>query len=286
MNKFYDELLKFKGAEELHALVAKWENLAANMNGRSMGAPIVLPDIILYTEHGFGNYELLSLLAEYLDSQHVLMDFSGDRKLLNFAMNYCPPDQPFNELRRLMNSVRVAAGYRNEFKGVVRIALDPWIGHHSEEYFFELMEYLAAHTSDWMLVLTLAAKPDERTRNLEATISMFLRTEVIRMHMPDAAYLAEYANDYVRQYGVSFDDSAMELLTASIEKLKGIKFYHSYNTVKMLCSDIVYSVMAEQDRPKTVLSAEDIKAFAADSDYIKKTELKSATRNALGFRTN
>ncbi len=285
MNKYYDEILQIKGAEELHTLVSKWDRLAANLKGRTVGAPIVLPDIIMYTEHGFGNSHLLGLLAEYIESKKTLMDFFGDVKLFEFAMSYCPPEKSFSELTRLMDSIRAAAGYRNEYKGLVRISLDQWVGHHSEKYFFELMEYLAAHTNNWLIVLTLSEKTDERTRNLEATASMFLRTEVLHMHLPNAQNLAEYANEYMEQFGIRFDGSALDLLTKSIDKLRKIKYYHGYRTVEMLCNDIVYSVMSEAAFPKTVLSAADIKDFSEDSDYIKKTEIESSKRIALGFRT-
>ena len=284
MNKYGEEILKMKGAEELHALIGRWETLAANLKGRTFGAPIVLPDLIMYTGHGFGNSMILSLLAEYLDSKMVLMDFSGDVKLFEFAMNYCPPEQPFRELARLMDSVRSAAGYRNEFKGLVRISLDQWVGHHSEKYFFELMEYLAAHTYNWMIVLTLSKKPDEATKMLEATASMFLRTEVIHMHLPGARSLAEYADEYIRQFGISFDASAIDVLTESIEKLSHIKHYHSYRTVEMLCNDIVYRILSDGALLTTVLSAEDVRYFSADSEYIRKTETEDKKRSALGFR--
>ena len=47
MENYYEEILEIKGAQELHQLVAKWENLAANLERRTYGAPIVLPDIIV-----------------------------------------------------------------------------------------------------------------------------------------------------------------------------------------------------------------------------------------------
>ena len=284
MENYYEEILEIKGAQELHQLVAKWENLAANLERRTYGAPIVLPDIILYTAHGFGNSRLLALLAEYLDEKKVLMDFSGDVKLLEFAMNYCPSDQPFEELTRLMDSIRAAAGYHNDFKGVLRIALDRWVGHHSEKYFLELMEFLSAHTNDWMIVLSISKKPDEKTRNLEAIVSMFLRTEVIHMQLPDVQDLAAYANSYMQQFGLRLDASALDVLTKSLEKLSSSKYYHSYRSVELLCNDIVYTVMSQAQTPMTVLSAADVKDFSQDSAYIKKTETESAKRIVLGFR--
>ncbi len=284
MNKYYDEILNTQGAEELHALIARWENLANNLKGRTFGAPIVLPDIIMYTGHGFGNSALLCLLAEYLDSKRVLMDFSGDMKSFEFAISYCPPEVPFSELTRLMDSVKKAAGYRNEFKGVVRIAMDQWVGHHSDKYFFELMEYLSAHTDNWMIVMTISREPDDKTRALEATASMFLRTEVIHIHMPDSNSLAGYAGEYLKQYGISLDESALDLLTGSIEKLRNARYFQSYHTVEMLCNDIVYYVMSEPDASGTVLVADDLRAFSADGDYIKKTEQTGAKRVKLGFR--
>lgn len=114
---------------------------------------------------------------------------------------------------------------------------------------------------------------------------MFLRTEVIHVHLPNAQNLAEYANEYMGQFGIGFDESVLELLIKSIDKLSKIKYYHGYRTVEILCNDIVYSVMSEEALPKTILSAVDIKDFSEDSEYIKKTEFEGTKRIALGFRT-
>ena len=80
MNAFYDRLMEFKGANELLELVKKWEILSENISKRTFDAPIVLPDLFVYTKPGYGNTNLISLLADYLESKQNLMIFYGDVK--------------------------------------------------------------------------------------------------------------------------------------------------------------------------------------------------------------
>lgn len=78
MESYYDQLMNLKGADELKTIVNKWEILSHNVEKYSLEAPIVLPDLFVYTRPGIGNTAFLSLLAGYLDSNRLLkyIDFS------------------------------------------------------------------------------------------------------------------------------------------------------------------------------------------------------------------
>ena len=114
MNTYFEQLMEFKGADELKSLVKRWEILSENIRRTAFDLPIVLPDLFVYTKPGFGNTKLLSLIAEYLDSKQNLMSFYGDVKFFEFKLDYCSPEKEFTELYRLIESTQKAADVNND----------------------------------------------------------------------------------------------------------------------------------------------------------------------------
>ena len=45
MNSYYEQLLNFKGAEELKEVIDKWEVLSLNIEKHPLDSPSVLPDL-------------------------------------------------------------------------------------------------------------------------------------------------------------------------------------------------------------------------------------------------
>ncbi len=284
MNTYYDQLMEFKGADELKELVKKWDILSDNINTRSFNAPIVLPDLFVYTHPGYGNTNLLALISEYLESKENLMSFYGDVKFFEFKLEYCKPDCNFTELIRLMESVEAAAGFRNEYKGIIRINVDEWVGHHKEKHFLDFLQFLQINTAYWFVFLTLSNHSEnDKTKEMEGVVSMFLRIEKITLHMPSDRELVEHASTHLNQYGLELDDSAKDVLTASINILRNNKYFYGLHTISDLCNDIVYSLFSESTTVSNVITAEMLSDFTADSEYIKRTVLKIKKTVTLGF---
>ena len=105
---------------------------------------------------GNGRTTMLQLLSEYLTEKNDLMDFYGDVKYLEFMLNYCPSGEHFSELQRLMNEIDNAAGFRYEYRGIVYIDIDEWIGHFEEKHFVSFMEYLSDNSDSWLVVLSVS----------------------------------------------------------------------------------------------------------------------------------
>lgn len=285
MNIYYDQLMNFKGAEELQKLVKGWEVLSENLNKRTFDAPIVLPDLFVYTKPGYGNTELITLMAEYLESKGNLMSFYGDVKFFEFKLEYCKSSENFTDLYRLIESVEAAAGFRNEFKGIIRINIDEWVGHHKEKHFLDFLQFLQINTAYWMVLLTLSNHSEnEATKELEGVVSMFLRIEKITLHMPDNLALVDYATEHLAKYGLSLDEGAKTLLTESIGVLRNNKYFYGLNTIADLCNDIVYSVFSKSTNVDNIIRAEMLSDFSADSEYIKRTVMKIKNTVTLGFK--
>ncbi|MBO5934832.1 MAG: hypothetical protein J6Q94_05020 [Clostridia bacterium] len=283
MNEHYEKLMTYKGADELKDLVKQWETLSENLNKRSFDAPIILPDLFVYTTPGFGNTTLLSILAEYLDSKKNLMSFYGDVKFFEFKLEYCHPENDFCELYRLIDAVKNAAGFRNEFKGIIRINIDEWVYHHEEKHFHDFLQFLQFNTSYWMIILTISNKKEnDNTRALEAVASMYLRLEKITLHMLTNSEFVDFAEAHIAKYDLKLDDSAKALLEDSIAVLKKNEYFYGLHTIIDLCNDIVYSIYSSSLNVSHVITADMLGDFKADSDYIKRTIMKSK-KSSLGF---
>ena len=283
MSTPYESLMQLQGADELKALVNKWETLSDNINSRPLHAPILLPDILMYTRPGFGNTTLLRLLASYLSSKQNLMDFYGDVPFIEFMLTYTRPDEPFAELNRLIEEVRTAAGFRSGFRGIVRVNIDEWIGHHEEKHFLRFLDYLAANSEEWLIILSVSRAPNANTKAMAALLSMYLRLETVSLSLPETDALLEHVSAYLLSYGLTLDEGGRALLRESVEKLRGNKYFDGLHTIQLLSTDIVYYYYSLPDCTDTVLTAEELSAFSASSEYIQRTIVKFDRQNSLGF---
>lgn len=286
MNNHYVKTFEEKGFGELAALVKRWETVSENISKRPTNAPIVLPDLFVYTHSGYGNTEILFLLAEYLESKKNLMSFCGDVKFFEFKLEYCRPEANFSELYRLMECTEAAAGFSNQYKGIIRINVNSWVGHQNEKHFIDFLKYLQVNTAHWFVILTLSKEEEnEKTRGMEAVVSMFLRIEKITLRAPDDKELVEYAADRFSEFGLTLDEGAKQLLQKSIGVLRGNKYFYGFHTVTEMCNDIVYALYSRTSPVDKVITSEMLGDFAPESEYVKRTVIKIKQTISLGFLT-
>lgn len=283
MNQYYEQIMALKEADEIKPVVERWRILSENIKSRPTDSPIVLPDMLWVAKSGVGKTHLLRLLSGYLTEQRNLMEFFGDVPFFEFLVSYCKPDEPFSELNRLIDEVDNAAGFRNTFKGIVHIDINEWLEHFTEKHFISLMEYLAANSDQWLVVLSVSADDAGKIHNLYAFLSMYLRIEKVTLSLPKTADLFEYIQRQLSGYGLELSEDARALLHETIEKLRKNKYFDGFKTIKMLCQDIVYSVFSCENMEGRVLTAQMLTGFRADSDYVKRTVANIERVNRIGL---
>ena len=283
MNQFYTDIMNLKEVEEFKRVIKRWNILSENMRTKPMNAPIILPDMLWVAQSGVGKTNLLKLMAEYLSSQNNLMEFYGDVKFFEFLLNYCHPNEYFSELQRLIDEIVNAAGFRNEFKGIVHIDINEWIDHFEEKHFVSLMEYLSSNSDKWLIVLSVYSDKKEKIHNLNAFLSMYLRIEKITLSFPKTDELFEFIEDMLNQYGLTLKEDAKKLLFDTIEKLRKNKYFDGFKTIIMLCQDIVYDVFSNENIEELSLGANMLSKFSADSDYIKNMVANIERVNQIGL---
>ena len=283
MNQFYTDIMNLKEVEEFKRVIKRWNILSENMRTKPMNAPIILPDMLWVAQSGVGKTNLLKLMAEYLSSQNNLMEFYGDVKFFEFLLNYCHPNEYFSELQRLIDEIGNAAGFRNEFKGIVHIDINEWIDHFEEKHFVSLMEYLSSNSDKWLIVLSVYSDKKEKIHNLNAFLSMYLRIEKITLSFPKTDELFEFIEDMLNQYGLTLKEDAKKLLFDTIEKLRNNRYFDGFKTIIMLCQDIVYDVFSNENIEELSLGANMLSKFSADSDYIKNMVANIERVNRIGL---
>ena len=276
--------MELREAEELKSVIAKWQTLSENIKQYPTNAPIILPDMLWVAKSGVGKTYLLRLISEYLAAQGNLMSFYGDVKFFEFILNYCSPEMHFTELERLIEEVKYAAGFRSEFKGIMRIDIDEWLTHYEEKHFISFMEYLSSNSDKWMIILSVSSDNEEKIHNLESFISMYLRIEKITLSLPKTEDLFDYIARNLCAYGITLTEDAVGLLFETIEELRKNKYFDGFKSIKLMCQDIVYETYSKKLVENKELSAEDLKDFSADSEYVKKTLKKIQKVNEIGFR--
>lgn len=281
MNRIYDEIMELTGADEFKELIQKWDALSDNLRNSPQSLPRLLPNLLWVGNSGIGRTKLMKLMSGYLASKGNLMDFYGDTKYFEFLLSYIPAEAPFTELQRLEDELSAAKGFRNEFRGAVLIDIDPWVNHYDEVYFIGFMEYLSAHSDQWMIVLSVSEMHEDKLQNLEAFLSMYLRLDRITLPLPGTPDLFAFVAQKLQTYGLSMDESARDLLMQTIDELRENLYFDGYKTINMLCQDIVYEHFSSANAGKKALSAADLDTFASGSNYVKKA-IKSSKRR-IGF---
>ncbi len=270
---------------QLERLLKKWDALSGNLTTTELSAPIILPDLFITADGGCEISEVLKTLTSFLSERGNLMDFLGDVKFFQFLLGYCPPDDDFEEIRRLMREVKHAAGFRSVYKGIVHIDVGEWLGHSDEKHFIELLNYLAENSKDWMIVLSVrySKKRETDIEAMRKILSMFLRAEMLRLTLPKPEHYLDVLRERLNDYGIRLSPDAEELMKGTLKVLCGNKYFGGTFTVGMLAQDIVYTIYSRSGAKTDVLTAAALKEFEPDSEYVQRTAVKLEMSNKIGF---
>ncbi len=282
-NKYYEQILNTKGAEDFITIVKKWQKLSENLESDNFIPPVILPDILLIAKSGVGKTFFLNRLSHYLSKQGNLVEFCGDVKFFEFQLDYCSPMSEFSEISRLMAEVENASGFHNQYKGIVSIDIEEWLGHHEEKHFISFMEYLSANSAEWLIIFNVTGENATEVDKLESILSMYFRIEKATLNLPDTKYLIEYMDNRFAHYELTLSKGAKEVLFETVEKLRTNKYFDGYKTINMLVEDVIYAIFSNKTRSqlKGVIDKKDVLSFSVDSQYVKRAFVKMNLR--VGF---
>lgn len=284
MNDNYYKIMALKGADGLKSIVRKWENLSNNIKHSSAGNLNILPDMLWFSNRGINKTEILRLLSEYLSDEGNIMTLSGDVKFIEFYLGCNKAENnEFSELKRFIQTLKTAAGFRDSFKGIVYIDITEWVNDFDNKRFTAFLEYLATNTNDWLLILNIDADIKD-TNDIEALLSSYLRIEKITLKIPETRHLVEDACEIIESFNFSVDDSGKSVLEKSINKLRKHQNFDGFKTVENICKDIIYNTLSKKSIRSYTLSEADLSDFGPESNYIKRMTSNEKKSNNIGFQ--
>ena len=281
--EYYNKIIALKETKEIKNVVKKWEILSSNLKKLPGNASVILPDMLWVAKSGVGKTYLLKLISEYLYSKGNLMSFYGNVKFFEFLLSYVSADNNFDELSRLIKEVSNAAGFRNEYRGIIKIDISEWLYHYEDKHFIEFVEYICANKDKWLVILSVDSDDKKAVHNLEAFLSMFLRLERVNFSLPSTALLVDYVENKLMEFGITLTDGARELILKTVEKLRENKHFDGYKSLELMCQDIVYCVFTNENFETYQIDEKALSEFAYDSEYVERTVANYDKVNRIGF---
>lgn len=281
-NRFFEEIMSLKESEDIKKIIKGWRNFSRNKAKFETGAPLVLPDMLWISKSGYGTTNLLGLLSEFMYEEHI-MEFYGDVKYMEFELDYSSGDSPFGAFDKFKDAIQNAAGFRNEYRGIVCINISSWTHHINERNFIKFLEYLSGNSDAWHIIFVTDCTGKDRLDELEAVLSVYFRIEKVVFSLPDTKSLYLYMEERIKKYGFTVSEEAKKMLIETVDELRKSKYFDGYKTLNMICSDLVYREFSSDEFNGYVITGETAEYYSKKSDFVAKTKSNFERKSKIGY---
>lgn len=279
----YDTIMNLPEKGNIEKVISKWKMVAERRSWECVPMPIIIPDMLIYSAAGIGKSHLLGLLVSYLHKEKV-MDFLGEQPFFEFRLEYCHPHESFKELQRFHEQIKCAAGFRNQYKGVIGIELDEWLGHYDEKYFKVFMEYLEENSDEWLLIFSIESDDEEERQKMYQFLAMYFRLELVELELPSVEAYTSYVCAGINKYGFDIEEKDIKTLQESISILRESRYFDGYKSMNRLIQDIVYEAYIGDSYEESKVDENVIALFDSQSEYIQR--MKANYEVKMGFAYN
>jgi hypothetical protein len=277
-----NDIMSLRGLDSIKETVMEWENVMNNIKIIPENMPIVFPNYLWVAKTGMGITHVTSLISEYLEVVKAIQ-FAGEVKFIEFILDYTSDKERFPAFSRLVATLKNAAGFRNEFKGVVCIDVSEWVGYQNEKRFIRFLEYLSDNSDYLFLIFIIDGKP---SHEMEAVLSSFLRIRKLKLNFPSEEILCEYVKNNIIQYGLMISEDANNILVKTLEKLIVQNGFDGYNTLNQLVLDLLYDKCKAEESYNKIIDEKDIERYAPDGEWISQMLFKENIKRSIGFMIN
>ena len=269
-NAYYNQIMALNGFSNFKDVIERWQRFSDNIERFNAKQGLVIPDLLWISDNGIDRSGLLKLLTGYMETAGNLIDFYGNVKCFEYYLEYVPDKTNFHEIEKLAEKIRDAAGFRSEYRGLLSIELDEWVGHFYEDNFINTMKYLSSMEDDITFIFHIRNYNRDAVEQLMQLLVLFFRIEVIEMRLPDSAELATYVKTEISEYGLNLDPEAEEMVVSTVNKLRKDQYFAGYEMLNRLAEDIVYSVYTSTPPYDGIVTKGMISAFAPDGMYVSE----------------
>lgn len=270
------------GFRDLEKAIKYLHLMAGNIVSTVETQSIPIPGMLWITTPGIGQTRLLEYTAQSLSEHNSIVTFEGKEKYVEFTFGYCSEESDNPEIKRLIERIRQAAGFRYEYKGIVCVDISEWVGHEDEKHFMTLLEYLRDNSDKWLVILVLMPQDVKETESIEHVISAYLWTRKIVLSIPETIRLVEYVEEGLKRRSLPLTREAKNILMHSVERMRQSKTFYGFYTLDKLCDNIAYEAYSAE-KPITTITKDIASRFSANSSYISRAIYKKEKKRVIGF---
>ena len=160
--------------------------------------------------------------------------FAGEKSCVFFRLPYVPPYEDFRELRRLILSVRSAAGLRDRFRGIVALDVTEWKGCYEQPYFTVTLKYLSDHPNWYACLVLRGEEPEPLSRICARYMTPRIVTELC---FGDGEQLARQMDALLELRGRKLIPTAGKLLAQRLQS-QGLAHYRSLGLLERVADEL------------------------------------------------
>jgi hypothetical protein len=274
METAYDKIMKVKGMEEMKLLASRMKLAAENRDRLGLDA-VPLPDFLFAEAPGSGITTHLHLFAELLEELN-LMSFQGEKKVVEQVLD--------DRFQPILDTVRDAAGFHNEFRGVVGVEIrDHSSSGAASEELQRLIDFARDKQEEILFVFICRLENDAAPRWLVKKLSLALPLEVIHFPSLTVEELVYYTEGFLRRQGFELSEEAARYLADVMPKLQAVDGFDGLRSIDTMVSLLIYQACATRKMEIRVITQEMIETLLEGGYMNQLSVLSPKVTRKIGF---
>lgn len=241
------------GMEEFKAFADKLVLTAENAARQRILYP-PLPNLIFAINPGVGVTKHLHLLTGLLKGQK-LMRFSGEQDF--FEMTFRDPEADFE---RVLNSIKIAAGFYGSFRGVVGLDFS-WLFRDKQPFkgLEKLKEFIDYQYGRILFVFIIPLDAEQRmVDDFIYQFTSYSPIELIHMPFPETKDVMAFIHARLSERNFKTTPDADKLLTRAVDDLRTDGSFEGFQTLNNLIDAIVWNKLSRRSEDAETLTAADL----------------------------
>ncbi len=220
-----------------------------------------IPPVVLTLPYSVEPECFLNGLCDDLEKAELLR-FTGDRRWLNFRLDYCVGTE-FPSFSLMLECMHRHSGYRNEFGGVVRVDLTDWTGYTDDNRLDDSLAFIHDFSDRVLFIVSVSTDDPRIAAALKSKIRRWTNCVTADVAKPSAEVWTGYAAERLSASGHLLTADAQQLLSETVGVLSEQMHFAGMREINALVSAILNEIGSIRR-----ISAKHMAAFSADGEWV------------------
>lgn len=277
-----NRIRNLKGMEELKQLIEEWQVVSQNLNRLPWSTRIMLPNCLLSAQSGSGITRVLGLMAQFLEETGIF-EFIGDVKYFEFVLDRSGNSDSFPSLTRLMEYIRVAAGFRGVYQGIVCIDISEWVDDPHDVRFIRFLEFVSDINDHILFIFNIPLLDEKRIEEVDAVLISYLRIRRLKLTFPESEALFRHVDERLQEKGFKLEETASVLLENTIASAREMPGFDGYNTLNQMVDEIIYDKCCNSILYDNIIAVKDLDRFSLGGYWLRQLNRYKTLPKKMGF---